>query len=151
MTAGFEGAGACGALLGGWITDRYLNGRASRVCGVYMLLCAISIWAFWKLAGQSKIANTALLCTTGFLVYGPQCLLAALVANLASKRAAATAIGLTGIFGYASKGISGWGIGMLVEHRGWDRAFESLIAVAIVATIIFALTWNARATEQTPG
>ena len=37
-----------------------------------------------------------------FSVYGPQCMLAIACANLATKRAAATAVGLTSIFGYAS-------------------------------------------------
>src|SRR5206468_12374902 len=89
MTAGFEGAGAVGAMFGGWVTDRFLRGRASRACVVYMILCAVSIWAFWKLPGQSMLANTALLCTSGFFIYDPQCLLAALLANRACKRAAA--------------------------------------------------------------
>jgi len=43
----------------------------------------------------------------GFFVYGPQCC-SVTAANLATKRAAATAIGLTSIFGYAEHSASGW-------------------------------------------
>jgi len=145
IMAGFEMAGATGAMLGGWIADRYIGGRAARVSVVYMLLCAASIWAFWKLPGESIPANCALLCATGFFVYGPQCLIAAVVANLATRRAAASAVGLTGIFGYASTTLSGVGLGALVQHEGWDRGFAALIVVAIIGMILCACAWNAKA------
>jgi OPA family glycerol-3-phosphate transporter-like MFS transporter/OPA family sugar phosphate sensor protein UhpC-like MFS transporter len=144
IMAAFEMTGAVGAMLGGWISDRYAGGRAARVCLVYMLLCAASIWAFWKLAGNSVFGNTFLLCTTGFLIYGPQCLLAAAAANLATKRAAATAVGLTGIFGYGSTVLSGWGLGALVQHEGWDRGFQALIAVALIGAVFCAASWTAK-------
>src|SRR5260221_8704180 len=43
----------------------------------------------------------------GFFDYGPQCLIGLAAANLA----AATAAGLTGLFGYLSTILSGWGLG----------------------------------------
>ena len=44
-------------------------------------------------------------------------------ANLATKRAAATAVGFTGLFGYLSTVLSGWGLGKLVEQEGWNAGF----------------------------
>jgi sugar phosphate permease len=108
MIAGFEVFGLIGALLGGWITDRFLGGRAVCACVVYMALAVLSVLLFWKVETQSELLMTGLLCATGFFVYGPQCLLAIACANLATKRAAATAVGLTSIFGYASTTLSGW-------------------------------------------
>ncbi len=66
-------------------------------------------------------------------------------ANLATKRAAATAIGLTSIFGYASTVLSGWGLGALVQRYGWDVGFEGLIIVAVIGTLLFILAWPAKA------
>src|SRR5205814_1823395 len=66
-------------------------------------------------------------------------------ANLATKRAAATAVGLTGIFGYASTVLSGWGMGLLVQKYGWAAAFQCLIAVAGVGLILFIAAWAAPA------
>src|SRR5262249_12624560 len=74
MMAAFEGAGALGAIFGGWLSDRFLGGRAARTCVVYMILCGISIWLFWKWPGNSHLATTGWLCATGFFIYGPQCL-----------------------------------------------------------------------------
>jgi OPA family glycerol-3-phosphate transporter-like MFS transporter/OPA family sugar phosphate sensor protein UhpC-like MFS transporter len=145
MIAGFEVFGLIGALLGGWITDRFLGGRAGRACIVYMALAGVSVFLFWKVPPHSEWLTTGLLCATGFFVYGPQCLLAIVAANLATKRAAATAVGLTSIFGYASTTLSGFGLGYLVEHYGWDPGFEVLLACAIIATLLFVAVWPAKA------
>ena len=54
------------------------------------------------IAGSGVLAAyTAILCLAGFFIYGPQALVGIHAANLATKRAAATAIGLTGLFAYA--------------------------------------------------
>ena len=145
MIAGFEVFGLFGALLGGWITDRFLGGRAVRACVVYMALAGVSVFLFWKIETQSELLITGLLCATGFFVYGPQCLLAIACANLATKRAAATAVGLTSIFGYASTTLSGWGMGKLVQTYGWNAGFASLIGCAVIGTLLFIAAWPAKA------
>ncbi len=145
MLTGFEVFGLLGALIGGWITDRFLGGRAVRACVVYMALAGVSVLLFWKIQTQSELLITGLLCATGFFVYGPQCLLAIACVNLATKRAAATAVGLTSIFGYASTVLSGWGLGTLVQHFGWDAGFAGLIGCAAIGTFLFILAWPAKA------
>jgi OPA family glycerol-3-phosphate transporter-like MFS transporter/OPA family sugar phosphate sensor protein UhpC-like MFS transporter len=110
-----------------------------------MVLAGISILLFWKVAGDSKLLNLVLLCASGFFIYGPQCLIGIAVANLATKRAAATAVGLTGLFGYFSKTLSGVGLGTLVEHYGWDAGFSGLVVIAAIGTIVFILVWPAKA------
>jgi sugar phosphate permease len=145
MLAAFEMSGALGAISGGWITDRYMGGRAARVCVIYMALAGFALLAFWKLPLQSELMMTGLLGAAGFFIYGPQCMLAVAAANLATKRAAATAIGLTSIFGYASTVLSGWGLGALAQRFGWNIAFEGLIIVAAMGTLLFAMAWKAKA------
>ncbi len=145
MVAAFEGAGLIGALCGGWLTDRFFGGRAMRAGLMFMVLACLAVLAFWKLAGQSVLWNTLLLCVSGFFIYGPQCLIGIAAAKLATKHAAAAAIGLTGLFGYASTILSGWGLGLLVERHGWDAGFAALVAVAVVGTVLFALAWPAKA------
>ncbi len=145
MVAGFEIAGLIGALLAGWMTDRFFSGRAMRACVFYMILAGVSIFAFWKMAGESAFLNSALLCAMGFFIYGPQCLIGIAAANLATKRAAATAVGLTGFFGYLSTLFSGVGFGALVKHQGWNAGFAGLLGIAAIGTILFILAWPAKA------
>ena len=59
-------------------------------------------------------------------------LVGVMVTDLATKRAAATAIGLTGLFGYASSVISGWGMGLTVDQYGWDGGVKILLGCAVL-------------------
>jgi OPA family glycerol-3-phosphate transporter-like MFS transporter/OPA family sugar phosphate sensor protein UhpC-like MFS transporter len=145
MVAGFEIAGLIGALLAGWMTDRFFGGRAMRACVFYMIFAGVSIFLFWKMAGESAFLNSALLCAMGFFIYGPQCLIGIAAANLATKRAAATAVGLTGFFGYLSTLFSGVGFGALVKHQGWNAGFAGLLGIAAIGTVLFILAWPAKA------
>jgi phosphoglycerate transporter family protein len=145
MVFAFEISGLIGALLAGWLTDRFFGGRGIRACVFYMALAGVSILLFWKISGQSKLLNTLLLCAAGFFIYGPQCLVGIAAANLATKHAAATSVGLTGLFGYASTVLSGWGLGKLVQTHGWDAGFAGMLGVAAVGTILFAAGWGAKA------
>ncbi len=145
MVVAFEACGLVGAIIGGRLTDRFLGGRAARMCVIYMVLAGISVFLFWKVPSQSEWLTAGLLSAAGFFIYGPQCLLAVVAANLATRRAAATAVGLTSIFGYASTVLSGWGLGALVQHYGWDAAFRALIIVTAIGALLFAAAWPAKA------
>jgi OPA family glycerol-3-phosphate transporter-like MFS transporter/OPA family sugar phosphate sensor protein UhpC-like MFS transporter len=145
MVFAFEISGLSGMLLAGWITDRFFGGRSMRTCFFYMVLAGISLALFWKISGQSRLLATLFLCSAGFFIYGPQALVGIAAANLATKRAAATASGFTGYFGYLSTLLSGWGLGVLVQTRGWDAAFKALLIVAAVGALLFALGWKAHA------
>jgi len=145
MLAGFECAGAIGALLAGWMTDRFFGGRPMRVAVFAMAMAGVSLFAFWKIPRQTEIESSLLLCATGFFIYCPQCLVATAVANLATKRAAATAVGLTSIFGYGSTLLSGWGLGAVAQTYGWDAGFVGLLVVAALGVVVFIAAWPAKA------
>ncbi len=145
MVAGFEVAGLAGMLVTGYLTDRLFRGRGAPLSLVCMLLCGLSAYLFWLAPARMVWLNTALLMSAGFFVYGPQALVAVIVANLATKRAAATAVGLTSIFGYASTTLSGWGMGMMVQHYGWAPAFRCLLGIALIGALLFAAALPAKA------
>jgi OPA family glycerol-3-phosphate transporter-like MFS transporter/OPA family sugar phosphate sensor protein UhpC-like MFS transporter len=145
MVAGFEVSGLIGMLLAGWITDRVFAGRGSRTCVFCMIGAVAAMCAFWKLPTHSPVAAAILLGTAGFFIYGPQALIGITAANLATKRAAATAAGLTGLFGYLSTVVSGWGLGLLVQRAGWDVAFGVLLAIGAMGTFMFMLAWSSKA------
>ncbi len=145
MTAGFEVAGLFGILTAGWITDRFFSGKTQHMGIVCMLMSGVAMFAFWKSPPGHVWLNTGILMVAGFFIYGPQALIGIASANLATKRAAATAVGLTGIFGYASTVLSGWGLGLLVQTHGWPAAFQCLIVVAAVGMVLFIMTWRAPA------
>jgi OPA family glycerol-3-phosphate transporter-like MFS transporter/OPA family sugar phosphate sensor protein UhpC-like MFS transporter len=148
MVALFEIGGVAGAVLGGIATDRYFRSHAGRVCVGYMAACAGLVFAFWKLESNSIALNAALLAGIGFFIYGPQCLVGVIAANLGTKRATATAIGLTGLFGYASTVLSGWGFGRLVKSHGWADGLALVFGCSIAALLMFLLVWNVNAETE---
>lgn len=141
LMAAFEISGVAGMLLTGWITDKVFGGRGARTCVLCMFMASLSALAFCY-APSSTLVNVVLLGCAGFFIYGPQALVGISAANLATKRAAATAVGFTGIFGYLSTTLSGWGLGKLVDAFGWHAGFLAIIAFGLIGTVLFALGWN---------
>jgi sugar phosphate permease len=150
---GAEMAGMVGALVAGFVTDRVFNGRAGRVCVIAMFLMFGAVFLFWRTPADYRFASGALYILMAFLLYIPQMLIAAMAMNLGTKRASAAAVGLTGIIGYSSTIITGWGIGSLVDrglvlfdHRflepGWPAAFKLMLVCATITIVLMGLTWN---------
>ncbi len=145
ITATFEIAGIGGMLLAGWITDNVFGGRGSRTCLFYMAGCTAAVFALWKMPLDSGLVAATIMGLAGFCIYGPQALVGIAVANLATKHAAATAVGLTGLFGYLSGIISGVGVGYIAERYGWSMFFQAICGFSVIGTILFALAWFAPA------
>jgi OPA family glycerol-3-phosphate transporter-like MFS transporter/OPA family sugar phosphate sensor protein UhpC-like MFS transporter len=146
LVAMFEISGIVGMLAAGWATDRWLKGRAHRTCVLCMVGAAIFMLLFWRIPdGAPAWTMLVTLALAGFFIYGPQALIGIAAANQATKRAAATANGVTGIFGYASVLVSGWGLGRVAELYGWDPVYQIVIGIAVVGIFIFLAMWNAGA------
>ena len=139
----YEWAGIPGTLLCGWISDKVFSGRRAPAIVIYMVLVMISIFVYWQNpAGHIMIDNIALIAI-GFLIYGPVMLIGVQALDLVPKKAAGTAAGLTGFFGYLGGALfANIAIGFLVDHWGWDAAFIMLIAACIIAIVITLFTWK---------
>ena len=149
----FEIFGILGMLVAGWVTDKYLAGKAHRTSLFCMVGVAVFMTIFLYLPTDSpQWMMIAVLAACGFFIYGPQALIGIAAANQATNRAAATANGLTGLFGYASGLVSGVGVGYMVDvlsksepGKAWDYVFMMMIGMAILCVFIFALMWKAKA------
>ncbi len=146
LVAMFEIAGILGMLFAGWATDKWLKGRAHRTCVFCMAGAALFVFLFWQLPADAPIwLLFPTLCLAGFCIYGPQALIGIAAANQATKNAAATANGLTGLFGYASTLVSGVGLGYVAQHYGWNWAYIGIVGMALFGMVVFLLMWGARA------
>lgn len=147
MAGGFELCGLGGMLISGWACDKYFKGRAARVCLICMLFalgCVILLW-LWKTNNMPIFGSILFLFAIGFFIYGPQALVGIAAANMATKEAAASAVGLTGLFGYGSTILSGFGFGYVAQHFGWSYVFLGLIGAAIIGVLIMFSLWKAKA------
>lgn len=148
MTAGYEICGLAGALTAGWLTDRFLGARRAPACALFMVATAATIlWVRFLPTGNVPGAVVGL-WGIGFFIYGPQFLVGVMVTDQAGKHAAAAAIGLTGIFGYASAVLTGYGMGWVLDEYGWDGGLAMLAGAALLGALPFALCWRARPVEE---
>ena len=140
----FEVAGCAGMLCAGYISDKFFKSRSQRVCAVEMALVAVCLIAlhFLQDAGRPVIF-LILLAFAGFLIYGPQALLGVSAANIATKKAASSAVGLIGFMSYLSTIITGVGFGALADRfGGWGWIFITMGALAVVGTALIMSIWN---------
>ena len=121
--------GIVGTLLAGWITDHVFQSRAHRTCFVFLVAATICFALFWKMPQDKGMLSIICIIMSSFFIYGPQALLGIAASNQATKRAAASANGILGIFGYASTAVSGIAFGMF----------------GVVGSVVIALMWNAPA------
>ncbi len=139
----YEYAGIPGTLLCGWISDKIFKGRRAPAIILYMLLVMVAIYVYWKNpAGHIVIDNIALIAI-GFLIYGPVMLIGVQALDLVPKKAAGTAAGLTGLFGYLGGALfANIAIGFIVDYHGWDAAFMLMLFACVVSILFTSLTWN---------
>jgi OPA family glycerol-3-phosphate transporter-like MFS transporter len=139
----YEYAGIPGTLLCGWLSDKIFKGRRAPATIIYMILVLAAIILYWQNPpGNPAIDNIALIII-GFLIYGPVMLIGVHALDLVPKKAAGTAAGLTGLFGYAGGALfANIAMGFIVDAFGWDGGFIILVAACILTIFFTALTWN---------
>lgn len=139
----YEYAGIPGTLLCGWLSDKVFRGRRAPATIIYMVLVLAAVVLYWKNPpGQPLIDNIALIII-GFLIYGPVMLIGVHALDLVPKKAAGTAAGLTGLFGYLGGALfANIAMGYVVDAWGWDGGFMVLIAACVLAIIFTGFTWN---------
>jgi len=140
----YEWAGIPGTLLCGWMSDKFFRGRRAPVSIVYMFLTGVCVVVYWLNPPGNPSIDIAMLIAIGFLIYGPVMLIGVHALDLVPKKAAGTAAGFTGLFGYVGGAVSAnVVIGALVDSYGWDAGFLLIAGSCVVAIILIAMTWKA--------
>lgn len=143
VTAGFEIAGAAGGIAAGYISDRWFFNRRGLTGAVYMGALILFLIYFWTTSGKNLYALTFTTFCVGFFVYGSQVITGVLAAEVVSKKAVSSAVGLTGTFGYLASSIfSGVVIGYISHNYGWNVCFLFFVISAFLGALFFFLTWN---------
>lgn len=144
QTAVYDFAGIFGGLLAGYLSDKIFKGHRGRVGAILMILLMGCVFALWKSPAGATALHFLIMVCVGFVISGPQILVGVAASDFASKRAAGTASGLTGTFGYIGASVAGVGIGAIVDNFGWDWVFIMITVSALLGAFFFALTWNHR-------
>ncbi|MGH8133715.1 MAG: glycerol-3-phosphate transporter, partial [Steroidobacteraceae bacterium] len=104
---------------------------------------------YWlNMKGPLWLDYTALIAI-GFLIYGPIMIIGLHSLDLVPKKAAGTAAGFTGFFGYVfGSAISGTGVGWIADRFGWGGVFTTMVACCVLTILFSALTLGHRAHSE---
>ena len=139
----YEWAGIPGTLLCGWVSDKVFGGRRAPAGVLFMVLVLVAVLVYWLNPYSTTIDMIALI-SIGFLIYGPVMLIGLHALELAPKKAAGTAAGFTGLFGYLGGSVAASAaLGYTVDWFGWTGGFTLLVVSCVLAIILIASTWNA--------
>jgi len=140
----FELFGMVGAFLAGLFSDKIFKGRRGPVSALFMLLLMLCIFILIRIPAGNYWPVIVALGSIGFFVYGPQMLVAVAAADFATKKAAATAVGLTGFVGYMGATVSNSMSGFIAQSYGWNGTLIFYFISAAIGFTLFIFTWNKR-------
>lgn len=144
----YEWAGIPGTLLAGYLSDKVFKGRRGPAGVVFMVGVLVAVLVYWFNPPGNNIIDMIALVAIGFLIYGPVMLIGLQALDYVPKKAAGTAAGLTGLFGYLGGSVAANALmGYMVDISGWNSAFMLLTGACVLGVILFAMTWNVRGQE----
>ncbi len=139
--AAFEYAGIPGTILCGWMSDKIFHGRRAPATILFMMLTLVGLVAYGLNRHGPLWIDIAALVAIGFFVYGPIMIIGLHALDLVPKKAAGTAAGFTGFFGYVfGSAIAGTGVGWIADHWGWEGVFATMIVCCILTMVFSAMT-----------
>lgn len=146
----FEVGGFAGSLTAGWVSDRMFSAQRGPVNVLFAMGMLLSIGCFWFVPRGHLWLDYLAMFFVGFTVFGPQMMIGMAAAELAHKKAAATATGFAGCFGYAGAAVAGYPLGKLIQDFGWNGFYWAMV-ICCVASILFLLPlWPAQAPKAEP-
>ena len=142
----YEFAAIPGTLACGWVSDTVFKGRRAPALILFMSLTLVAVVVYWSNLHGPLWIDYAALIAIGFLIYGPIMIIGLHALDLVPKKAAGTAAGFTGFFGYVfGSAIAGTGVGWIADRWGWQAVFMTMVACCVLTILCSALTLRDRA------
>jgi MFS transporter, OPA family, glycerol-3-phosphate transporter len=147
----FEYAAIPGTILCGWVSDTVFHGRRAPATILFMALTLVAVVIYGLNAKGPLCIDQAALIAIGFFIYGPIMIIGLHALDLVPKKAAGTAAGFTGFFGYVfGSAFAGTGVGWIADRWGWGGVFGTMVACCVLTIFFSALTLGREATTHSP-
>jgi len=144
----YEFAAIPGTIACGWVSDKLFKGRRAPATILFMALTLAAVVVYWLNQRGPLWIDYAALFAIGFLIYGPIMIVGLHALDLVPKKAAGTAAGFTGFFGYVfGSAIAGSGVGWIADHWGWPGVFMTMVACCVLTIAFSAMTLGHQATS----
>jgi MFS transporter, OPA family, glycerol-3-phosphate transporter len=145
----YEYAAIPGTIVCGWMSDKVFKGKRAPASILFMTLTLAAVIVYWLNIKGPLWIDYAALIAIGFLIYGPIMIIGLHALDLVPKKAAGTAAGFTGFFGYVfGSAVSGAGVGWIADRWGWDGVFITMVACCILTILFSALTLGHKARSE---
>ena len=137
----YEGAAIPGTILCGILSDKLFKGRRAPATILFIGLTLLGVLAYWFNTNGPLWIDYAALISIGFFIYGPVMMIGLQALELVPKKAAGTAAGFTGFFGYVfGSSLAGIGVGWLADHWGWNGVFITMVLCCVLTMLFCAMT-----------
>jgi MFS transporter, OPA family, glycerol-3-phosphate transporter len=141
----YEYAAIPGTIACGWMSDTVFKGRRAPATILFMGLTLIAVVVYWLNRHGPLWIDYAALIAIGFLIYGPIMIIGLHALDLVPKKAAGTAAGFTGFFGYVfGSAIAGTGVGWIADRWGWNGVFITMVVCCVLTILFSAMTLGHR-------
>ncbi len=141
----YELAAIPGTIACGWLSDRWFKGRRAPMTMIFMALTLVGVVVYWLNLHGPLWIDYAALFAIGFLVYGPIMMIGLQSLDLVPKKAAGTAAGLTGLFGYVfGSAIAGTGVGWIADRWDWSGVFITMVGCCLLTILFMSFTLGRR-------
>ena len=142
----YELAGVAGALLAGYVSDRFMESRRAPVC--VMMMAGFGLMALLPVfQPHPGLVVTALwVSLAGMLTYGPDTLLSGAAAqDVGGELATATSSGLIDGLGHLGALFSPYLVVFVSARYGWNLLFLLFSGAAFVASLSLLPIWKVKA------
>lgn len=132
----FDWVGFLGVLIAGWASDRFFRGRRYQMV-LIMTIGMVFAFAFLAFVGMHSLWLFAIgLALCGFMLMGPDSLLAGVGAiDVGGRRGAILAAGMINGLGSIGPIFQEEIIGWLLDHHGQDTTFAMLVGVSLLGIV----------------
>ena len=145
----YEWAAIPGTIACGWMSDRVFRSRRAPATMLFMALTLVAVIGYWSNIKGPIWIDYAALIAIGFLIYGPIMIIGLHALDMVPKKAAGTAAGFTGLFGYVfGSAFAGTGVGWIADHWDWNGVFIAMVVSCVLAILFSAMTLGHTATSE---
>jgi OPA family glycerol-3-phosphate transporter-like MFS transporter len=142
----FEWSAVPGTILCGWMSDKVFKSRRAPATILFMIPTLLGLIVYGMNRNGPLWIDIGALITIGFFIYGPIMLIGLQALDMVPKKAAGTAAGFTGFFGYVfGSAFAGTGVGWIADHWGWGGVIATMCVCAVLTMAFSALTLGHRA------
>lgn len=139
----YELVGMIGAVLAGYISDRFIQSRRAPVSAIMLCGFGMVLLVEPALTNMGLIGTALAISLAGIFSFGPDTLLSGAGAqDIGEPKAAATASGLVDGIGHLGAIFSPYVVVYVSEHYGWDNLFFLLAGAAFLAGAALIPIWN---------